>query len=206
MTVTRITELSKSRVQIIIDNEFAFVLYKGELRMYHLEEGKVINQDVYKEIIEVLLPKRAKLRAMNLLKSRAYTTKQLTDKLKTGGYPEEIISEAINYVTSYGYLNDLQYAKDFIEYNKEAKTKTKIINTLLQKGITKSVVQEAWEAVGEVDNTLEYQQILDWMRRKNFDNSTASFEERQKFCAFLYRKGFQIDTIRCALSLDITSI
>lgn len=207
MTVTKITEISKTRIQITIDDTFAFVLYKGELRLYHLKEGGEISQEIYAEIMETVLPKRAKLRAMNLLKSRAYTEKQLTDKLREGGYPEQIIRDALTYVSSFGYLNDKQYAYDYIEYHKESKSRAKIFNFLTQKGISREVLEDIWEeAVGKEAGSFEQEQILAWMKKKNFNSSEATFEEKQKFSAFLYRKGFQIDAIRCALSLDITSI
>lgn len=207
MTVTKITEISKSRVRIITDEEFAFVLYKGELRLYHLAEGQEIPETVRLEITEQLLPKRAKLRAMNLLKTRPYTTKQLTDKLLQGGYPEEIAAIAISYVASYGYLDDRQYARDYIECYKESKTRSQMINALLQKGISKQLVEECLEELHlEDDRDFEQEQIIFWIKKKKFNPLEASFEEKQKFCAFLYRKGFQIDTIRSALSLDITSI
>lgn len=207
MVVTKISEISKSRMQVMIDNEFAFVLYKGELRIYHLKEGEEISEGAYKEIMETVLPRRAKLRAMNLLKSRAYTEKQLADKLKQGGYPEEIVRKAVSYVSSFGYINDRQYAADFIEYNKENKSRTWIFNALMRKGIGKEIIQEVWEEnAGNEDKSLEYEQILSWMKKKNFNAGEATYEETQKFCAFLYRKGFQIDTIRSVLSLDITSI
>ena len=40
MTVTKIEEVTKAKCRIEIDQEFAFVLYKGELRMYHIREGE----------------------------------------------------------------------------------------------------------------------------------------------------------------------
>ncbi len=40
MTVTKIEEVTKVKCRIEIDQEFAFVLYKGELRMYHIREGE----------------------------------------------------------------------------------------------------------------------------------------------------------------------
>lgn len=207
MTVTKITEISKSRIKIMIDEEFAFVLYKGELHLYHLKEGEEIPEEVYSEIMEDVLPKRAKLRAMNLLKARAYTEKQLTDKLREGGYPEMVVRNAIDYVISYGYLDDRLYTADYIEYNKESKSRNQIVNALMQKGIPKEIVEQIWEEqVQEEGKDLEQKQILSWMKKKNFDPAGASFEEKQKFSAFLYRKGFQIDAIRCALLLDITSI
>lgn len=207
MTVTKITEISKSKWKIEIDEEFAFALYKGEGLRYHLKEGEEIPEEVYSEIMEKVLPKRAKLRAMNLLKTRAYTKKQLTDKLREGGYPAKAIEDAIGYVDDYGYLSDRSYAEDYIEYHKETKSRTQIVNALLQKGISKEIVEEAWEEeVQDEGRDLEQKQILSWIKKKNFDPSKASYEEKQKFSAFLYRKGFQIDAIRCALLLDITSI
>ena len=77
MKVTRLEELSRSRSRVYIEQEFAFVLYKGELRSYHICEGEELEQSDYEEIINKVLPKRAKLRAMNLLKNREYTVKQL---------------------------------------------------------------------------------------------------------------------------------
>lgn len=207
MTVTKITEISKSRVQVMIDYEFAFVLYKGELRIYHLKEGGEISEEAYREIMETVLTKRAKLRAMNLLKSRSYTQKQLSEKLSAGGYPKEVTEAAIAYVSSYGYVDDRQYAKDFIEYRKDNKSRRQIVNALMQKGISKQIIEEVWEETSDGDEkNWEYEQILTWIKKKNFNAAEATYEEKQKFCAFLYRKGFQIDSIRSVLSLDITSI
>ena len=140
MTVTKITEISKSRIKIMIDEEFAFDLYKGELHLYHLKEGEEIPEEVYSEIMEDVLPKRAKLRAMNLLKARAYTEKQLTDKLREGGYPEMVVRNAIDYVISYGYLDDRLYTADYIEYNKESKSRNQRGNDIMEKGRQKEKV------------------------------------------------------------------
>lgn len=207
MTVTEITDVSKSRKRITLDEGQSFVLYAGELRTYQLKEGGEISKESLCEIMETVLPKRAKLRAMNLLKARAYTEKQLTDKLKSGGYPTEVIDSAVAYVASYGYLNDRQYAADYIEYRKEYKTKTAICSALMQKGISKELIDEVWEEnAGEEAQILERNQILAWAEKKHFEPEKASFEEKQKFMAFLYRKGFKFETIRSVLSLDITSI
>lgn len=206
MTITKITGVSKSRKRIEIDGEFAFVLYKGELAFYGMKEESEIREEDYQEIMTKILPKRAKLRAMNLLKSRTYTTVQLMEKLKTGGYPPQIIKEAIDYVASFGYINDSQYAYDFIEYNKENKSKNRIMADLRRKGISGDMVEAAWEeAVGEDRAALEKKQIIKLMEKKHFSPEDATLQESQKMMAFLYRKGFAIETIRNVLSLDITS-
>lgn len=207
MIITKITEASKSRKKIEIDGEFAFVLYKGELPVYGIKENNEIREEDYQEIMTKILPKRAKLRAMNLLKSRTYTTAQLEEKLEMGGYPPQVISEAINYVASFGYINDSQYAYDFIEYNKENKSKNRIMTDLRRKGISGDMAEEAWEeVVGEDRQELEKQQIIKLLEKKHFSSQNATLQESQKMMAFLYRKGFAIETIRNVLSLDITTI
>ena len=114
MLVTQVTELSKSRSKVYIDQEFAFVLYKGELRLYHIKEGQQLSEEDYRTIMREVLPKRAKLRAMNLLQGREYTTAQLRTKLQQGFYPAEIIEQAIVYVAGFHYIDDLRYAVDDI--------------------------------------------------------------------------------------------
>ena len=205
MTVTNITELSKSRVRIEIDHEFAFVLYKGELRLHKIEEGDEIEDAVYDRIMKDVLPKRAKLRAMNLLKNRTYTKAQLKDKLLQGGYPEQIADIAVDYVVSYRYVDDEQYVRDFIEYNREKKSRKKIQLDLMHKGISEQLFQDIWEDMaGDDEEAIEREQITYWLNKKRFCPQEATFEEKQKMMAFLYRKGFSINNIRSILSLDIT--
>ena len=40
MVVTEIKAVTKTRFRVYLDDEFAFVLYKGELFRYHLEDRK----------------------------------------------------------------------------------------------------------------------------------------------------------------------
>ena len=67
MTVTEIKAVTKQKYQVEIDGQFAFVLYKGELSRYGIEKDREISDEVYTELVEEVLTKRAKLRAMHLL-------------------------------------------------------------------------------------------------------------------------------------------
>lgn len=206
MTITELTELTRSRVKVKIDAEAAFVLYKGELRTYGIGEGQELGQEAYQEIMEELLPKRAKKRALNLLKNRSYTSAQLKEKLEAGGYPEQISQEAVDYAASFGYVDDKRYAEDFIEYNKETKSQMRIFMDLQRKGIPEYVIRDCWDnIVGDDRQELEKEQILRWINKKHFSPETATLQEKQKIMSFLYRKGFSIDNIRSVLSLDINS-
>ncbi len=207
MTVTGIEEINNKKIRVFIDNEFAFVLYKGELRLYGIREGEEIGEEEYLEITGKILPKRAKLRSMNLLKSRAYTEKQLRDKLVQGEYGENIIEEAIAYVRSYGYIDDRKYAEDFISCHMADRSRKKIEMDLYRRGIDRKITEEIMEQMEEEgEGPDEFLSAPKLLKKKNFDPNTAGNKEKQKMSAFLYRKGFNMDIIRRVLLLDITSI
>jgi len=201
MVVTQITELSKSRCKVYIDREFAFVLYKGELRLYKVAEGKEISQKDYEELIKVVLPRRAKLRAMNLLQKRAYTEKQLRDKLEEGCYPEKILEEAIAYVKSYRYVDDVQYAVDYISCYEERKSAKMLEMQLLSKGVSKENIREAfarWREQGGIQD--EESMIRELLEKKHYD-AECDIKEKNRIYGFLLRKGFSPDKIQEAMKL-----
>lgn len=200
MTVTQIVPVTKSRSRIWIDDEPAFVLYKGELAAFHLAQGCEITQGDYDRIMTELLPKRAKLRTMNLLKSRDYTREGLRRKLAEGEYPEEIIEQAVEYVVSYGYVDDLRYAVGYISDYEGRKTQKMIETDLLRKGIAKNVIEQAWnqwkEKGGSVDEKAMIEALL---KKRRYDPESADIKEKQRTYAFLARKGFSADLIMDAI-------
>lgn len=201
MIVTGLAESSANRYKVFIDQEFAFVLYKGELRRYKLSEGQEVREEDYREILEIVLPKRAKLRAMNLLQKKRYTQKQLKDKLQEGFYPEEIIEETIAYVKYFHYLDDLQLAIDYITYHEAHKTRRKLISDLIQKGISEDVIKRAfeeWEASGGSQN--EQDMIYKLLEKKRYTPECGEKEKRRIY-AFLLRKGFSVDNVNRALRM-----
>ncbi len=200
MKITAIEELSKARSRVWIDGEFAFVLYKGELRLYRIREGEEISEETLKTIRQEILPKRAKLRAMNLLKSREYTTKQLHDKLKQGGYPEDIITLALDYVASYHYTDDLRYAVSYMQSHETDKSRRRIEQDLMRKGIGKETLEKAWQTWeargGEQD---EQQMISELLEKRGYCPREADLREKQRLYGFLMRRGFSGEQVRKAL-------
>ena len=193
--ITGITELSKGRYKIEIDGEIRFVLYKGELHNYHVREGERISEEALEEILTETLPRRAKLRSMNLLKSRTYTEYQLREKLRQGFYPEEVIDEAVEYVKSFRYIDDRRYTKDYIVYYSESRSRGRITQDLLRKGISKELIGAVYGEDLEEELPDETTLIEKWIQKKNYDKDHADYNERQRMGAFLYRKGFSLEKI-----------
>ena len=205
MTVTQLTALGKGRYKVYIEDRPAFVLYRGELNRLGIREGEGITEGNLREIQEEVLPLRAKKRAMNLLQKREYTTAALREKLRDGEYPEACVEEAVAYVESYGYVDDLRYARDFIVYNLDRKSRTRIEQDLMRKGIQKDTVRAVFEELEEEGTRQdEASMIRTLLDKKKYDAKNADAQEKQRMYAFLYRKGFHADAINRALLLDIT--
>ena len=200
MKVTRIEELTKSRSRVYLEEQFAFVLYKGELRSFHVAEGEELAPQDYETIMRQILPRRARPRAMNLLKGREYTVRQLHDKLRDGGYPEEIIADALAYVESFHYTDDLRYATAYITGHENSRSRRRIEQDLAARGIDPETAKKAWqewEAQGGRQD--EQAMIRKLLEKRGFDPETADEKEIRRQGAFLMRRGFAGEAVRKAL-------
>lgn len=205
MIATQITGIGKGRYRVYIEEQPAFLLYGGELRKLGIKEGEEISEECLCEIREKILPVRAKKRAMNLLQKRDYTAAGLREKLKNGEYPESCIEETVAYVESYGYVDDLRYSRDFITYNLDKKSRTRIEQDLMRRGVHRDTIRAVFEELEEEGTRQdETDMIRNLLEKKKYDAVTATGQEKQRMYAFLYRKGFHSDAISRALMLDIT--
>lgn len=200
MQVTKIEALDKTRSKVYLDGEFAFVLYKGELRQHQISENRELSGDIYELVMGEVLPKRARLRAMHLLQKKEYTVTQLREKLEQGLYPKQVVDAALDYVASFHYTDDLRYALQYIMLHEDDRSRLRIEQDLMGKGISRDTLEAAWqtweEQGGAQDEVQMMERLLD---KRHFDPETADFSEKQKQAAFLMRKGFSTENIRKVL-------
>ena len=78
---------------------------------------------------------RARKKAMRLLEHMDRTEKGLTDKLRQAEFSPEAVEDAIAYVKSYGYINDARYARTYISFRMETRSRQKILSELQLKGV-----------------------------------------------------------------------
>lgn len=191
MIITEIKELDKKKKKIYINGECAFALYNGEIRRYQLKEDNELSAEEYEEILHEILDKRAKKRILYLLSDSAKTEYQLRQKLKDGFYPDGSIDAAIEYAKSYGYIDDLNYARQYIECKKEKLSKKQMKAKLRERGVAEQTVKIAFEEF-EID---ESQIIKAYLRKKNIRVDSITLKEKQKICAYFTRKGFSYEEI-----------
>lgn len=193
MTVTKLEAVTKTRYKVFLDGEFAFVLYKGELSRYGITQGALLEAHIYDEVMKDVILKRAKLRAMHLLEDMDRTESGLREKLTLGLYPAEAIEGAVGYVKSFGYIDDLRYAKQYVNSRKQSKSRREIYALLCGKGISKEKIEAAFEECYETDGEKDAIRRLIHKKRKNPSQLT---EELSKLYGYLSRKGFRYDDIR----------
>lgn len=193
MIVTKIEAVTKTKYKVYIDGQSAFVLYRGELSRYHIAENQELSEVSYDKICGEVLVKRAKLRAMHLLNAMGRTESQLREKLKQGGYPESVIEQALIYVKSFGYIDDVNYARSFIAGRKNKKSRKEMGMLLQGKGISKEDIEQALEECYGTEDAVSAIKRL--MEKKRYSPGKASYQEKQKTMAYLMRKGFSYDDI-----------
>ena len=201
--VTEIVEINKKKRRIYINYDSAFSLYVGEVRKYKIKKDLYIDKEIYDEIVNEILPKRAKLRAMNLLKDRDLTEYSLRGKLKEGYYPEDSIRIAIEYVKSYGYIDDRRYAQNYVNFKSVSKSRYQIKNLLLQKGLDKDLISEVCDEYYENSDNNENSEsklIEKLIIKRKVDIINITREDKSKLLGYLTRRGFRIDLINGVIS------
>ena len=142
--------------------------------------------------------RRAKLRALHLLTAMDRTEAKLREKLQAS-YCEEAVEEAVAYVKSYGYLDDERYVKVYIESKSRTKSRKQIEQELIfKKGVSKEAVEKGFEQA-EMADVVEV--IQKYMQKKRIDPKNCDYEQKQKFFAYMMRKGFQIEELKMVFGL-----
>ena len=201
MIVTKVELVSKNRYKVEVDGEFAFVLYRRELSHYQIREECEVSEESFEQIKKEVIIKRAKLRAMHLLNDMDRTESQLRTKLRQSCYTEDVVEAALAYVKSFGYIDDLDYAKRYIQNRQNQKSKRELYAQLVGKGIERELIELAMEEcyTGEDD---EIEAIRQSAAKRKYHFRDATREEQQKQMAYFMRKGFSYENIRRALEAE----
>lgn len=128
----------------------------------------------------------ARKKAMDLLLRMDRTEKNLRDKLKEKEFSEEEIEDAICYVKGFHYLDDRRYAETYIRFHENTKSRSRLRQDLLKKGVERELADQTLSECYEGD---EEAQIRVLLQKKGYLPS-MDFRGKQKIYGFLMRRGF----------------
>lgn len=196
MIVNSLIKLNKGKTKICLDNGTDFCLYKNECDKYDIEEGAELSDITYDAIKRDILIPRCKKRGLHLLEKQDRTENNLRDKLREGGYPSDVIDIAISYINDFGYIDDERMARSHIRFYQTSRSKQRIRQDLMNKGVAPDVIDICIDEEYEND---EIDLINALLEKKNYDKENATYEERGKIYRFLAGRGFSVESINRAL-------
>lgn len=138
--------------------------------------------------------------ALKLLAYRSRSVHEMTMRLQDKGYSDSDISETINRLLEWGYLNDSQFAEDWVKNRLRNKPmgSIRLRKELQQKGISNEIIDLVLEK--------EYSQDLEFKTARGlaFISLKGQPSNWGKVAALLQRRGFSFDIINAVKgSLDL---
>lgn len=195
--VTEYEALGKGKLRIRFDNGVELSLYRSEAKQFKLSQDVGIEQESYRRLLDEVVSKRAIKRAMHLLERMDRTEYQLRDKLKAGGYPQECIDKAVEYVKSYHYIDDLRYACTYVRCYQERMSRMQIRMKLSGKGVPRELIEQALETEFEAE---ELDQIERLLEKRGYIPGQADEKEYRRTYQYLMRRGFRSSEILKAMN------
>lgn len=194
--VTRLVQGKKNpnRVNLYLDDVFAFALSIDEVAKNNLKKGLVLSDDQVAQLKATDETEYVYAKLLNFISYRPRTVKEVRDRL----YKYEVReidkqNTLIDKLKSKGYLDDLAFARWFIDSRNTHRPRSKryLSAELGAKGISKDIIQAVSGTISDESVTIHH--LLDkklGVRRRLED------KERQKISGYLSRQGFSWEAIK----------
>lgn len=190
----------KDRYNIYVDGEYKASLGAEALVTFGIREGAAIELSMLKEAVSKDNAQYAFDSAANLLSHKMRTRSELAERLKGRGVEEQAVETALDKLTSYGYVDDAAYAKEYVQsalltgrWGRRA-----VEYKLKEKRLGQSVIDEAMALYTEEDEKeIARKQLQSAAGRLKNDDAR---KQRQKIYAALARHGFDYGVINALLS------
>ena len=192
VAVNNYEALGKGRYRVAFDNGVSCILYRSEAAQLSIEVQCSLTDENYEYLINEIVGKRAKKRAMHILEQMDRTEHQLREKLAKGEYPQECIDSAVEYVKKYRYLDDERFASSYVRYHQEKLSRQQLSVKLSQKGVSKDIIAEALEMEYEADDG---EKIRNLLNKRPFDPDNTDRQENNKIYQYILRRGFKSSDI-----------
>lgn len=134
-------------------------------------------------------------KAMTLLNHNDRTEWELRDRLQRADFEENVIEDAIAYVKSFHYIDDLRYATRFAEIYSQTRSIQRIRQDLQKRHVSEEYISIALESVSYDDTEALRKELDKQLRKYSMPLEELSYEEKQKIAGRLYRKGFRTKDI-----------
>ena len=187
---------NKDRVNIYIDNVYAFPLDLEVLYKENLKVGMEIEENVLMKIGKEEDFGRCKNSALKIIERSYKSEKEIFVKLLEKGYDKEVVNKTISFLKEYNFLNDETYVKMYVKDKIKTQGKNKIKYSLLRKGIEEEIINKFLMKVeGEEEKERAYEIAL-----KKYNQLVKREQDKyklwNKLSMFLGGKGYEYSLIK----------
>lgn len=201
MKVTNIKQQQKrsDRYSIFIDDKYSFALSESELLAKSIKVGQELSKQELDELKDSAVIDKGIYRVMELISRRPRSRWEIEDYLKRKKYEPQEIEQIISALDKKGYIDDLDFAKRWVDNRRLLKPMSlrKLTLELRQKRVSDETIQ----AVLEEDETNETDVLRELIEKKR---RQAKYQDKQKLIGFLSRQGFNYGDIKEALEKSET--
>lgn len=190
MKIERFTRLKNGQYKLNLDDNSNILLHEDLILKYELLIHKEINNQKIEQLLEENKSYIAYDLAINYLKVKMRSRKEIKDYLLKKDISEELINNAIEKLEEQGYLNDLSYAKAFINdrINLSNDGPYKIKEQLIKLGISEEIVLKELEVF---DNDLEQERIKKLIDKQiKINHNKGEFLLKKKLLDYLVNLGY----------------
>lgn len=185
---------NKDKVHIMIDGEYKFTVDESYFVLLGLWQNKEIDEEQLEDLSQLVNVRRAYNQAVSFLSRRNHSERELRMKLSQKGYSVGV-DEAIEKLKEHGYIDDLLFAKSYINELVRLKgfAKNRIVLELKRKGVSNDIIDEALCEFEFSEST-----ITDIIRRKYMRYLSDEKGVKRTVNALL-RMGYSYSEIKDAL-------
>lgn len=191
ITSLSVQKRNPQRVNVYLDGVFAF----GVARI--IAAWLAVGQDLSSEKIEELIKDDARevamQRALKFISYRPRSAEEVRRNLSGHEIPVEIIAQVMARLEENGLVNDMEFARLWIENRSEFRPRSKraLHYEMRQHGLSDAIITQVLNESTHDDNVLAYHAGQKYIRKlKNLDWP----EFRAKLSAYLGRRGFDYET------------
>lgn len=196
ITKIQLCKNNKNRVNVYINEEFAFACSTDLVYYHSIEKGKRIDPKLLNDVIEEDNYIKGKNQALKILEKNYKSQKEILDKLIIKGYSLKTVERIIIFLKEYDFINDEKLAERYIEEKRSSNGKNKIKYALMKKGIREEIINQKLNCIEE---NLEEDGALKLARKKY--NSLIKSEDnsaiiKKKLSQYLLRRGYNWEDIK----------
>lgn len=143
---------------------------------------------------------RARRLASNLVGARMYTCREICDRLVRKNISKDVAEEIVNEFLQAGVLDDRLYAQFYMEdaLRLKAKGMYRIRQELMQKGVSRSIIDAVAEEMAEEVDSKEA--LRAYLEPRLDAGDIRSRRDLEKLKAKLVRRGYSMQDINACLA------